>query len=264
MDALPTSINRDIIVYAMPLFLMSFDRPHNDNLKYCMAIPGCIVAHIPMASKTRLILSAALYLLQVLVPPIHFFCLGFILQQAYNSNILVSKRPVVCALIGKVEIMGMACSEILRLPVVVRVLVGVLVFCMSVLASAPSVETSDPFESMRAKIDSAKLLNIEYRCYMRQKTVKAAHHRELGLFFTDLLMMVSNRKLLMLFCSFFSLGRSETVILVMGILLIYGWVWEYLCFVLKADPTPNVAFRVVVTYGMYILVYVSTRMISGL
>lgn len=261
MENLPRPINRDILTYGLPLFLMSLTRLEADNKYYWMAIPGCIFARVPFTSKTKLIISAVLYLVQVVFPDLYFLALGFILHQAYNSNILMSKKPVVCNFLTKMEILGFLCSTVVSVPVVLRLCLGVAALSVVAMSAPPSVEAPDPFESMKAKIPSSKMLNIEYRYFLGQG--REEEQTDMRVFWTEIFVMISHRKVLLLFCSFFSLARFDLVVVAMGILFIFGYCWEFLSLILKANAAPNVIFRVVTTYVIYLLLDLTTKMLMG-
>lgn len=173
MESLPSEINQDIFVYSLPLFLICVDRPQSGYIDYWKAIPGCITGHVPLGSKVKLIISTFLYLIQVVRPSLHFFCFGFAVYQAYNANLLISKKSTICKAIGKIEIIGFIISEVIRIPQFVRLLGGVLVLLITTMASPPNTECKDPFERMKVKISSPRLLNIEYRLYMKNKSNKS-------------------------------------------------------------------------------------------
>lgn len=259
MQRLPTLIRKDILTYALPLFLMNLSRTEFNNKDYWLAIPGCILAWAPIKSKPRLVVSSLLYLLHVFMPSLYFLCLGFILHQAYNSNILISKNLLVCSFTVKIEIIGLLCSEFVTVPAIIKLILGSLAIFISITCAPPSVECSDPFESMKAKIDSSNMLNMEYRSFISMKRDEE-YLKDAKLFFTEILYMISERKFLVLFCSFFSFEKFELVIILIGVLFIFGCRWEYLCIILKAEATSNVLFRVCGTYTVYLVVSAINQM----
>ncbi|ELA41320.1 uncharacterized protein VICG_01693 [Vittaforma corneae ATCC 50505] len=185
---------------------MNLSRTEFNNNDYWMTVPGCILAWAPMKSKPRLIASSLLYLLQVFVPSLYFLCLGFILHQVYNSNILISKNSLVCNFIMKVEIIGLLCSEFITVPAIIKLIFGSLAVFISITSSPPNVECPDPFESMKAKISSSNMLNMEYRCFINMKR-EEAYLKDAGLFFTEILYMLSEKKILAAFLLFFQFRK---------------------------------------------------------
>lgn len=264
MEQLPNPIKRDILIYSFPLFLTCLSRFQNSNDTYWLSAIGALLGTVlPVAfgSKQRLVLSAILYFVQLFIPSCYFIAFGFILHQSYNTRILLSRTSLVCLFVSKVEIIGVLCSEMVEVPVTVRFALATVAIFASFYANPPCFECEDPFESMKARITVAKMLNSEYREYVSMKVKKKRDYlKDAGIYLTEILYMVSSNKVLVLFSSFFSFETSELVIFVMGIMLVFEYSWEYLCLILKTNPTPNTLSRVTGTYIVYFIVNTATKL----
>lgn len=258
MNDLPILIKKDILIYAFPLFLMNLCRSEFYNGDYWMAIPGCLLAWVPVSSKTRLTTSSILYTLHAFFPGFYFLFLGFILHQAYNSNLLASKPSVVCRFISKIEVVGLLCSELLVIPGIIKLALGVLAIFISITCGPPNIETSDPFENMKAKIDSSQMLNLEYRRFLSGEET-SGYFTEAAIFYTEIFYMISHKRILLLFCSFFNIWKSQYLIIPIGVIFLLRGSWEYLCLFIETCTTRNVLFRVCGTYFMYVLAILSTK-----
>lgn len=250
MDDLPYKIRKDIIIYSLPLFLINLSRSEFNNKFYFLTIPGSILGMIPITSKSKLIVSSFLYLAHIFIPSLYFLILGFILQQSYNSNILVSKSGLVSNFIAKIEIVAFLCSDLVQIPIFLKIIFSCLILYISITSKNVSIESRDPFESMKNKIESANMLNLEYRTYLNNKIGVEYNN---PIFYTEIFYMISNYKTLVLFCSFFSIKRSELILLFIGILYIFRYRWEYLCLILKVETTRNVLLRVICSYFIYLV-----------
>jgi hypothetical protein len=259
MEKIPSLIRKDIITYSLPLFLMNLSRNEFENNKYWLAIPGCVVAFVPLKSKSKLIVSSLLYTVQIFIPSVYFLCLGFILHQAYNSNLFISKKQVVCDFIAKIEIIGFLCSELVVIPSIIKLMLASLVIYISITCKPPCIESLEPFESMKARIESSSILNTEYRYFM-DKTRSYKFFEDARLFYTEILYMISSFKIALLFFSFFSFENFKFLVFVIGILYIFGYKWEYLCIILESKATSNVLVRVIGSYIVYEMAIITRDM----
>lgn len=229
---LPFRIRQDILVYTFPLFLMNLSR--TDNKQYSDAIIGSLIALFicnRIYSKTMLNISSILYVIQIFVPSMYFYSYGFILHQAYNNNIIISKEDVSNRLIVKIEILGWILSEVVEIPRLIRLILGGMAVIISLRSDPPSLETEDPYESIKRKIDQPKLLNIEYRQTISRVKDKnrerwSKSFSNLTPFLIEPLYMISDRKTLLLFCSFFSFEYSQILTILTGILFAFDSYWE--------------------------------------
>lgn len=258
MQNIPPKIAKDIIRYTLPLLLTMSSRGENQNDRYWGTIPGSLVASVLAmyisycGSKIRLVLSSVLYLASLFVPSLYFFSLGFILNQSYNTNIFRSQQPSVSKLVSKIELVGLLASEAVTIPQNVKIVLGGATLISSVLARSPCVETEEPFECMKGRIDSANALNSEYRFFLKKGSGHDGGGRRL--YIVDALYMITRRKMDLLFSILFSLELSEFFIFLVGVLFVLDVPWELACLLLKTEPTPNVSLRLISNYAIYLTI----------
>lgn len=254
---LPYGIRKDILVYSFPLFLMSLSRKTNDNSRFSDTIVGSLIALVitkRIYSKTSLILSSILYLTQLFVPSLYFYVYGFMIHQAYNTNITVSKNEISDRLIVRIEVLGWIISEIVEVPRLLRLIFGGMAVLMALRSDSPSLETEDPYESLKMKIDQPKLLNQEYReviNYIKTRDARTKWYEDLTPFVLEPFYMISDRKILLLFCSFFCFEYSEILVIFTGILFVFDFYWEWGILLQKTSGSRRGIVRCIWTFIIY-------------
>lgn len=256
LQSIPPKIIQDIIIYSIPLFLITADRNLIGNENYWISLFGSIVASLPLpffqSSKTKLVLASMLYIAYIFIPELYFFVFGFILNQSYNSGLLKSDQKSVCKLISKIELIGYLLSEIIYIPVHIKLFMGAVAFIISLFAPKPCAESSEPFESMKSRINSASRLNSEYRVFLDKEIKKPLISKP---YLIDTLYIMSKNRLKFLFSMYFSLEGSEFFIFPIGILYILEIPWEYFCLLLRTEPNYNVNSRIIVNYLLFLPIH---------
>lgn len=253
---IPPKILQDLVLYSVPLLLITSERKNGANTKFYGAIAGSILCSLPIfpikGSKFKLIMSSVAYLLYLFIPQIYFFALGFILNQSYNTGIFRSNLNSVCKLVSKIELIGYLISESIVIPTNIKFFMGFSSLVVSLLAPMPCCECPEPFELMKSKIGAATMLNSEYRLFLnKEKTKEALISKP---YLIDILYMASREKIKILFSIYFSFEVSESIIFLAGSLFILEIPWEYTCILLKAEPNCNVNIRLIVNYLLFIVI----------
>lgn len=260
--SIPNRIKKDIVVFSMPLFLLSASRSEHSFSLYWTALIGAFFGLIPLTSKHKMICSSILYLVQLFSPDFYYFTLGFALVQAYDNNILLTKKSEINLFISRLEIVGWLCSEIMIIPKIIQIILGSILFFVSITCKSPCIECEDPFEEMKKRIESSGLLNLEYRHFVKnENTLNSSLFESLYIslinnlqpFLFEILYMVSRNKILILFCSFFSYEISEYIIFLIGIMAIMDLRWELITLLVKGSASGNIPFRILTTFLMVTL-----------
>ena len=244
--SLPNLIKKDIIVYSMPLFFLSVNRSEHDYFLFWLTSIGAGFGLIPMKSKHKLICSAVLYLIHVFIPISFYFCLGFSLFQAYNCNVMSIKKQEINIFISKLEIIGWLCSEIINIPRIIQLMIGSVLVFVSITCDPPCIESEDPFEEMKKRIESPALVNLEYRHFIKNESEqKKSIFKDFYPFLFEIVYMAGTEKIWILFFSFFSFEISEYLIFLIGILAMMEFKWEILIILLKGSPSGNIYPRII-------------------
>ena len=255
--SLPNRIKKDIFIFSLPLFLASATRSDHQFSWYWTAFIGACFSSVPMSSKKRMICSSILFIFQTFYSKAYFFCLGFSIAQAYNNNILKTKQKEVTVFITRLEILGWLCSEIVSLPKIIKLILGSISLFIAFICDPPCVESNDPFDEMKKRIDSMSLVNIEYRQFINGNNAnKKFVYTGLKPFLFEILYTVGQNKILILFCSFFSCEVTDYLIFLIGTLGILDLKWELLTLLLKGSATSNVYFRILSTFVLVVLISV--------
>lgn len=251
---IPPKIIQDILILSIPLLLISSNRSNHSNQDYWHAIIGSGIGMIPFfpnnSAKPRLIICSLLYLISVIKPSFYYFCFGYILHHSYNLKILISNPKSVCKLVSKVELIGYMFSESIVLPFNLKIFLGCLSLISSILLNQLYTEVVDPFDLMKSKIESASILNIEYRALISSKKPILSWK----VYPIDILLMIADRKMSFLFGMIFSFEISEVVIFLIGILYIFEIPWEIFCIFLKTFPNSNTLIRTIITYIIFYII----------
>jgi hypothetical protein len=266
----PKDIKRDVIIFSMPLFLISLTRADQNMSLYWTSIFGTFLGFIPLSSKLKMTLSAILFIFQVFNSNLYFFTFGYILTQAYKNCIFNTKQDEITLFISKIEILGWLCSEFLIIPKLIKLILGTLLLFYSLICEPPCVECKDPFEEMKKRIKIANLVNLEYRQFIkdsngdsngsnptdkRDKNTKKADYLSninfKSIFLFEIIYLIGKYKILILFFSFFSFEISEFFIFLIGLLGFLNLRWEPILLVLKGGTCKNIIFRVISTYLIY-------------
>lgn len=249
MFSLPKRIKRDILTYSLPLFLISATRNNQPLSLYWSAGIGALIGFIPIGSKLKMSVSSILFILQIFNSKLYFISLGYSLSQAYHNKILSTKETEICVFISKIEIIGWLCSELLVIPRIIKLILGSICLFISFTCNHVCVESSDPFDEMKKRIENPNLVNAEYRQFIRgNEKEKSVFLKRFQPFLFEILYLVGKNKLLILFFSFFSAEISEYFIFVIGLLGLLNLRWEPFISILKGSAGANVLFRVVSTY----------------
>lgn len=249
----------------MPLLIILLDRKAiqmNSN-KFAATILGSALGHIisqkyslfHLSKKMLLILSCLFYFIYLSFPDLYFLLYGFISFQAYNSNVLISKREQISQMIFRIEILGLLVSELIfTLSKIGRYFLGIITLILCLMASRPCIESENPYECLKSQVDSASLINLEYRAILKKEN-RLRIFDECGFpTLLDVLYFVSKHKIYLLLFLFFNSNLLDLIIFIIGVLYVFGIFWEPLAMFLEIGHSSNTTYRFIVNYLLLIAI----------
>lgn len=260
---IPNGLIKLVIIYSLPLFLITIDRSHfNTNSKnYFGTVIGSFVAFLIskkyesfyLSKKTLLFISSLLYFVYIFIPDIYFILYGFTAYQAYNSNLLICETVKISHVIFKMEVLGLIISEV-TFPLLknLKYIFALILVVLSLIAPKPCIESDNPYECLKSQIDSASLINMEYRILVKENE-HDYENKFVFPIFTDILYILTNNKLLFLFFVFFNFNLFEFIIFFISVFYTFDIFWEPFVVALKIEPNKNTTYRFLFNYIVFLM-----------